>query len=183
MKHISSFYMLRATKDVHVHAACPCPFCISMAMIHVQVNAVCPCPCFMSTAMPMLHVYVLAAMSVQHVHAANSFCLACCTGGPCCDLCFMSILYRHAACPSCGSMLHAHFAYLCCISMLHIHYLFCCLRCKIGFNISPTLVNCWGQHVVNAPNDIVLVILVVVRVLHTVVIALKACLSLWSTRP
>jgi hypothetical protein len=39
-------------------------------------------------------------------------------------------------------------------------------------------VNCWGHHVV-----IVLVILVVVRVLHTVVIALKACLSLWSTRP
>jgi hypothetical protein len=45
--------VLHAACPVHVHAACLCPYCKFMSMLHVHVHAACHSTCFVS--MPMLH--------------------------------------------------------------------------------------------------------------------------------
>jgi hypothetical protein len=42
---------------VHVHAACLCPYCISMFMLHVHVHAARSCPCCMSQHMLRVHAH------------------------------------------------------------------------------------------------------------------------------
>jgi hypothetical protein len=60
---------------IYVHAACPCPRCMSMLTLHVHVYAACPSICcvFMSTL--NAHVFCLYV----HVHAAcpRPCCIAC----------------------------------------------------------------------------------------------------------
>ncbi len=95
------------------HAACICPCCISIAMLHFRAQAACPClspyyfhvhaaspyPC--CRAMSMLHVHVHAAcpcpccmsMSVLYVHV-HAACPC-----PCCMTMSMLHVYVHAACP------------------------------------------------------------------------------------
>ncbi len=77
----------------NVHAACPCPCCISLSMLHVTIHAAfqcpspclilhvlvhgaCPCPCFCCMNLSMVHVHVYGAyphpcymsMSMGHIH-------------------------------------------------------------------------------------------------------------------
>ncbi len=62
-----------------IHAACPCPCCMSMSILHVHVHTACPCPycmpCPCCMFMSMLHfmsilhsMSVLHSMSMLHVH-------------------------------------------------------------------------------------------------------------------
>ncbi len=86
---------------VHVHSACPCPFCLSMSllMLHVNVHAAYQCPCCMSMFMLHVHVHVACpcpccrSMYMLHVHFHAS-CLCPCS-------CRMWHAHDHSACPCC----------------------------------------------------------------------------------
>ncbi len=107
-------------------AACPCPWCMSMPMLHVHVHT-CQCPCCMF--MSMEHVRVRAAclwplctsMFTSILHH-QCFMLYDCVHAECnCRHCMsMSMLHVnvHAACPP-----HAASPSSCCMSMsmLHVH--------------------------------------------------------------
>jgi hypothetical protein len=108
------------------HAACPCPFCLSMSTacschdtawpscmftLHVHVRAECLCPC--CTSMSVLHVYALVACSCP--------CYMFISGLHACRYCmFISMLHIHihervyvhavCSCPQCISihMLHVY---------------------------------------------------------------------------
>ncbi len=132
---------------VHVHAACPCKWCMSMSSacaypccmsvsisvlqvlsrVHVRVRATCLCLC--SNSMSKVHVHVHAAclriccISVSIVHFQPAFCLCCMP---------TSILHKHVldACPcsflylrDCMSISVSAYPCPWCISMfmLHVH--------------------------------------------------------------
>ncbi len=95
--------------------SCPCSCCKSTSMLHVHVNATCPC---------------LYAAGPRCVHAAYP----CCVYAAC--LCWMSMLYVHAACPPCFmSLLHVHAVYLCCMYLLLVDA--ACIWCMSSENFGP----------------------------------------------
>jgi hypothetical protein len=106
-----SILRVRAGGHVHVHAARPCRWYMSMfmSMLHIYVQATCHAACPCSGYMSML---LSLSMLNTHVHAAYP-CLH-----PVCLWCIF-MLRAYAARPCCAFMLHVLAACPCCVSMLH----------------------------------------------------------------
>jgi hypothetical protein len=80
---------------VHVHGACPCPWCMFMSMVHVHVHGACPRPRCMSMSTSMLQ-----STSTQHVHNYGAYPCPC-PGGMFMSMLHVYVLIRvHGACPS-----------------------------------------------------------------------------------
>ncbi len=72
------------------NAACPCPCCMLMSMLHFYAHSVCPHLCCMSVS--MLHAqYTTCCVPMSMVHAACP--------SPCCTSMFMLYVHVHAAWP------------------------------------------------------------------------------------
>jgi hypothetical protein len=82
----------------YVRAACQCPCCMFMSMLHVHVHDACSYPCSMFYCMFMSRLHVHAAyscfLSMRHVHVSILHVPATC-------LCCLFMLHDHAACPCC----------------------------------------------------------------------------------
>ncbi len=130
-----------------VHAACSCPRCMSMSVLHIHGDAACSCRCRM--CMSMLNFYYDAAfpcrcfmsMSMPHVYSDATYLVhvrgacPCPAANPCPHNMFMLKLLDaacpclHAACqccvhaprPCCMSVQHAHAACPWRMYMLHVH--------------------------------------------------------------
>ncbi len=98
---ISLYVHVNAAYHTHsVHAACPCPSCISISKLHFDVHAACPC-----------------CISKLQVHAACPFFMSL--------LYHFSMLGVHASCPCCMPMLRELATKIYCVNvlceMLHEH--------------------------------------------------------------
>ncbi len=92
---------------VHVHAACPCPYCVSQYMLRVHVHSACSCLCCMSTS--VLHGLEPAARTqdMQHRHWYTDWIWTC----------SMDMGTHHGqVCTCCLSK-----SYPCCMSMSILH--------------------------------------------------------------
>jgi hypothetical protein len=102
--HAAWMSMLHGCMSIlHVHTACPCPYCLFMSLLHLHVHGACPGPCCQSMSMllsmSMLQVHVHAVCScpcsrdidMQHRRGHPAWA---CTRSMCCD---MQQGHKHAA--------------------------------------------------------------------------------------
>jgi hypothetical protein len=128
-------------------SVCPCPFCMSMSVLHDHFNAA--CLCLHAAFLCYVHASCPFSKPIPHVHAASSYCLPCC----------MSMLHvrvstleMHDACPCCLSMLHVHAAFLIFVPMLLVNAASPC--CMFTPHVLAACPNCMFMLHVHVPSTL-----------------------------